>query len=103
MHLRNMWTCIVATWDNLFDEKPKFDVQEFKRKDDAVEHAIEAMGVCCDRGRARYGLRDHSEHTTQKFGSCEIIVARLFEGALSKSELVAVYPDMKWNVGYHDC
>jgi len=97
-----MWTCIVADWDTYGDNDPKFDVREFELKSDAVDQAIEAMGSC-DRGQARYGLCDHFAHAaqTQRFGC--IIVACLFEGTLSKSELVAAYPKMKCSVGYCDC
>jgi len=102
LHLRNMWTSIVAEWDNYEEDEPKFDVKEFEFKIDAVDYAIEAM-KCCDRNRARYGLCHDHARATQTSHVVTTIVARLFEGTLSKSELVAAYPKMKWNVGYHEC
>lgn len=97
-----MWTCIIAKWETLGDGEPTFEVEEFHTKAGAEDHALKAFPFCCQDG-ARQGLCNDSNRATQTTFMFVTTVARIFEGSLSKGELVAAYPKMKWNVGYTDC
>lgn len=97
-----MWTCIIAKWDKHDEDKTTFEVEEFHTKAAAEAHALEAFPSYC-HDSARHGLCNDHMHATQRVFLSETTVARIFEGTLSKGELVAAYPKMKWNVGYCDC